>query len=288
MFFLAPFLGVFLILAGCQKQAVTEESSLFPVKAITHSHGLAINLSDSNKLHIATHRGLLVLINEKELYQIGKDQDDYMGFSIHPKEPKVFFSSGHPKTGGNIGVQRSDDAGITWKKISNGVNGPVDFHAMTVSGANPNLLYGWYGGLQRSQDGGKTWEALSTDLQKVIFLLAHPTEENTVYAATAKGLLGSSNKGISWASLSKDLEGDAVIAFGIDPNTPTHMLSFSEKMGLAKSTDEGKTWKKIVQDFGTIMYFAFDPKNPGMVYALNEANKIYKSQDSGNTWTKIY
>ncbi|MBI2030127.1 exo-alpha-sialidase, partial [Candidatus Kaiserbacteria bacterium] len=54
-----------------------------------------------------------MLENEKDLYRVGKSRDDYMGFSPHPTEADVFFTSGHPSRGGNLGFQKSDDGGAT-------------------------------------------------------------------------------------------------------------------------------------------------------------------------------
>src|SRR3990170_2525273 len=68
------------------------ESDLTPTDTITHGHGLAVDVSDPSKVYIATHHGLLLLQNEKDLYRIGKSRDDYMGFSPHPTESNVFFS----------------------------------------------------------------------------------------------------------------------------------------------------------------------------------------------------
>jgi len=96
--------------SGANKnEIISFQSNLTPEESISHGHGLAVDVKDSNKLYIATHYGLFVLINEKNLYRIGKSRDDYMGFVVHPTEPNVFFTSGHPAKGGNLGVQRSDD-----------------------------------------------------------------------------------------------------------------------------------------------------------------------------------
>ncbi len=182
-------------------------NNLYPEQTITHGHGLAVDVGDSNKLYIATHQGLLLLVNEKDLYRVGKSKDDYMGFSPHPADSSVFFSSGHPSLGGNIGFQKSEDGGSSWKKVSNGVNGPVDFHAMAVSPVNSNIVYGWYqGNIQRSADQGKTWEIASRNILAV-YLAADSQDENTVYAATPKGqgVMVSKDKGVSWVSLSQEL-----------------------------------------------------------------------------------
>lgn len=285
--------GIMLLLRGGDN--ATNDSStnnLYPEQAITHGHGLAVDVADPSKLYIATHHGLLVLMNEKDLYRVGKSKDDYMGFSTHPAEANVVFSSGHPSTGGNIGFQKSEDAGVTWLKVSAGLNGPVDFHAMTVSPVNSDLIYGWYqGNIQRSLDQGKTWEIVNSTLLPV-YLTADSQDENVVYAATPKGegVMVSRDKGVTWSSLSPDLAGGAVSVLAIHPQDAKVLLTFSEKLGgLGKSNDAGKTWKKVSEVFNaeTILHIAFSRSNPSVVYALTHENKLYKSSDTGDTWTQI-
>ena len=267
-------------------------SNLYPEQAITHGHGLAVDVVDPNKLWIATHHGLLLLENEKDLYRVGKSKDDYMGLSVHPTDSHVFFTSGHPSFGGNLGFQKSEDNGATWKKISNGANGPVDFHAMTVSPVNPNLVYGWYqGSLQRSEDQGKTWEIVNRDLLPV-YLVADAEDENIVYAATpqGQGVMVSNDKGASWVSLSPELEAGAVSVIAVHPKNSNILMTFSERLGgLGKSTDGGKTFNKMDEDFNgeTILHIAFDKNSSGVMYALTHQNALYKSSDTGETWNKV-
>lgn len=270
----------------------SSSSNLYPEQAISHGHGLAVDVTDPSKVYIATHYGLLVLENEKDLYRVGRSKDDYMGFSPHPTEANVFFSSGHPSTGGNIGFQKSEDSGVTWKKVSNGANGPVDFHAMAVSPVNPNLVYGWFqGNLQRSTDQGNTWEIVNRDLLPVS-LTADTQDENIVYAATpqGQGVMISRDKGATWTSMSPALEGGAISIIAIHPEDSKILLTFSEKLGgLGKSTDGGKTWQKVAEGLNgeTILHIAFSRSTPDSVYALTHQNKLYKSMDAGNTWALV-
>lgn len=283
-----------LVLIKSQQKNPESQSSatLNPEKTISHAHGLAVDAKDPTKLYIATHHGLMVLVNEKDLYRIGDSRDDYMGFSPHPTEANVFFSSGHPSFGGNIGFQKSDDGGFTWKKVSNGIGGPVDFHAMAVSPVNADLIYGWYqGNLQRSLDQGKTWEIVNRDILAV-YLAADSQDENIVYAATPRGqgVLVSRDKGASWISVSKDIEGGAVSVVVVHPENPNMLLVFSEKLGgLGKSVDAGNTWTKADESFNgeTILHIAFDKNNSNVVYALTHENTLYKSTDTGGIWQKI-
>ncbi len=264
----------------------SSSGNLIPIDSITHGHGLAVDAVDSDKVYIATHHGLLVLINEKDLYQIGEKEDDYMGFSPHPTNPKVFFTSGHPSFGGNLGFQKSEDGGFTWRKVSNGVNGPVDFHAMTVSAVNPDVIFGWYqGALQRSADGGKNWEIVTNTSFPIVGLAADPKDENILYAASPQGLMVSQNKGKDWSSLFDGF----VSTIAIDPQNSKDLISFSEKLRLAKSNDAGKNWEQVNESFNgeTPLHTAFDIRKSEVIYTLTEKNSLYKSIDSGTTWTKI-
>lgn len=264
---------------------VNQSKELTPVSSITHGHGLAVDAKDSSKVYIATHHGLLVLLSDKDLFAVGSKRDDYMGFSKHPIDSNIFFSSGHPATGGNIGFQKSEDGGFTWKKISDGLEGPVDFHAMTVSPANPNLIYGWFrGAIQRSIDGGKNWQMFPNNFV-VVNLATDPNDENIVYAASPQGLMVSTDKGEQWNALMDGF----VSTLAVNPKNSQSLISFSEKQRLAKSENGGKTWTKISESFSgeTPLFLAFDSIQPDTIYTLTEKNSLYKSTDSGTIWSKI-
>ncbi|MEK7630654.1 MAG: F510_1955 family glycosylhydrolase [Patescibacteria group bacterium] len=291
--FLLLLVGGAIIYYGGSRESEQQKSELIPVSSITHGHGLALDREDRSKLYIATHHGLLLLKDEKELYRVGSSKDDYMGFSVHPTESNIFLSSGHPVGGGNIGFQRSEDKGFTWKKISDGVNGPVDFHAMAVSPANPSIMYGWYQGtLQRSDDGGIAWKIVNKDILAVQ-LAAHPKDENIIYASTPNGpgVLVSKDKGVTWSDLSDDLRGGQVAVMAINPREPNKMLAYAEKQGgLAGSSDGGETWSNVPEDFEgeTVLYIVYSPHDQNTVYSITHKNSIYKSVNGGEGWVKIH
>ncbi len=265
------------------------ENNLTPVSSFSHSHGIAVDVADPQKIYIATHEGLYLLSRDRDLYQIGKTQDDLMGFNSHPTEAGVFFSSGHPSEGGNIGLQKTTDGGITWKRVSDGLGGRVDFHAMTVSYANPNIIYGFFGDkLQRSVDGGRSWE-YAKGIIAPFSLSSDPKNEDVVFASTQNGVQVSKDGGDTWQSMSPQLEGGAVSIFVLDP-TSAYALVFSEKLsGMGKSIDGGVTWEKMQETFGDgmVLYVAFSKSQPGLVYSLTNKNSVYKSTDSGDTWVRV-
>ena len=267
-------------------------TALTPAQSITHGHGLAVDVLDPNKLYIATHHGLLVLIQDKDLYQVGTSGDDFMGFSAHPTDANMFFSSGHPRTCGNIGFQKSEDGGFTWVKVSDGENGPVDFHSMAISPVNPNLMFGWFEeSLQRSTDQGANWQIVSSELSP-INIVADSQDENVVYASSSQeqGVMVSRDKGESWSALSAELSGGAVSVIAVHLKDSNILFAFSEKLGgLGKSIDAVTNWTKINESFNQelILHIALSKIDPNIVYALTAENKVYKSTDTGETWMLI-
>lgn len=265
------------------------ENNLTPVSSFSHSHGIAVDVSDATKVYIATHEGLFLLRNDTDLFQIGETRDDLMGFSPHPTEATTFFSSGHPARGGNIGFQKTTDGGLSWTRVSDGLGGRVDFHSMTVSRVNPDIVYGFFGGkLQRSMDGGRAWK-YAKGIIAPISLSSDPRNENVVYASTQHGVQVSKDNGDTWESISPQLEGGAVSVFALDPSSG-YVLTFSERLGgMGKSTDGGVSWQKISERFGgeAVLYISYGTSKSGLVYALTNTNSVYKSTDSGNTWAKI-
>jgi photosystem II stability/assembly factor-like uncharacterized protein len=134
--------------------AGAEAVSVSQLKQHTHIHGLAVDRENSGKLLIATHHGLFRAGSDGKAELISPVQD-FMGFTPDPSDPRSLYASGHPSAGGNLGFIASADNGVTWNQVSPGADGPVDFHQMTVSSADPQVLYGAYGALQVSRDAGR-------------------------------------------------------------------------------------------------------------------------------------
>jgi photosystem II stability/assembly factor-like uncharacterized protein len=297
------FFGLVLLLFGVYRSVTFGASDLVltPVPSISyqshnHIHGLGYD-SKNNRLFIATHYGIFIW-KEGKLFQLGQSRDDFMGFSLHPSNPNVVYTSGHPKSGGNMGVLKSDDGGVTFKRIFLGLGGEsVDFHSMIISPANPNVLYGWFQQkLYRTKDGGKSWQlASAVGLPQEGFcwgapcLSADGQKEGTLYAGTPKGLFISHDLGESWRVLNAKLGG--VVGVGSDPANPKRLFAFTQNLGLASSEDGGENWQArnnglrlSPQEF--VFVFAFDRKDSKHLFAA-AGEKVFRSTDGGKNWEKI-
>jgi photosystem II stability/assembly factor-like uncharacterized protein len=276
--------GIWLMATPAENNPETKQSESNIV--LRDAHGLAVDRKDSSKVYVATHTGLLLMNTNNKLQRVSERQDDYMGFSAHPSDPLVFYSSGHSASGGNLGFQKSTDGGKTWDKIADGVNGPVDFHTMTVSQVNPNVVYGVnHGKLQRSNDEGKNWEGVNTNIGNIITLATDQSNENNVFAGTTSGLYISIDNGSSWDKL--NLTG-AVTALTVNPDNDLELYAYANGQGLLTSIDGGKTWKQLDGYKGdTVMHLAIDPQIPTTAYLINQTLEVHKSTDNGQTWSKM-
>jgi len=277
------------------------QANLLPVPSISyqshnHIHGIGYD-SQNQRLFVATHYGLFIWKDGK-LFQLGETRDDFMGFSLHPSNPNVIYTSGHPRGGGNMGVMKSEDGGTSFKRIFQGLSGEsVDFHSMTISPVDPRTLYGWFQGrLYRTKDSGKTWQSASRrglPLEGFCFgapcLTADSKSESILYAGTPNGLMVSRDFGESWSMLNAEL--GAIAGVGVQPNNTKRLFAFTERLRLASSQNGGKSWqannngiKLGNQEF--IFAFAFDRKNPKHVFAATP-EKIFRSADGGERWENI-
>lgn len=280
--------GGFVVFAMNSKGTPKTEAYLTPANNLMDVHGLSVDVADPNQLWIASHSGLFVLKNDKELFKAGSSNDDYMGFAQDPKQSNTFYTAGHNAAmTANKGFQRSDDGGRTWKVIGKGASGQMDdFHALAVSPVDNKIVYGSaMGQLQKSTDGGANWKYVKNAPQ-TIALAASPTEKDTVYAATQNGLKVSTDQGSTWANTG--LDRSTVMAVVINPANPSEMIASTQSQGLLKSSDGGKTWQAVSSNPSqSVMYIAYEKSKPNVIYTIAQDLSLYKTTDSGSTWTKV-
>lgn len=181
------------------------------------------------------------------------------------------------------GVWKSQNAGTTWQPIFDDY--PVasigdialfqpkpDIIWVGTGEANNRNSVSWGNGVYRSGDGGKTFVHLGLEnTHQIGRVLTHPKDSNTVYVA----------------------------AVG-------HLWGYSGDRGLFKTTDGGKTWKKLdkgLPDDGKTgcTDIVMDPTDPNILYAAfyqrlrqpwtfysgGPNGGIFKSTNGGRSWKKL-
>lgn len=262
-------------------------------------HGLAVDPHDPDVLWVGSH-GLLIKVTDRTQWtRVGRAHYDLMGFNVHPVHAGVLLTSGHPGPGdprpNPLGVEISRDGGQTWTPLA--LAGQADFHSMSISPADPNVIYAWsvtgQAGFYRSRAGGRTWELVVTSaLQRVFALAASPARAHEVFAGTASGLLRSTDGGVTWSQVSPRLTGLPVTAVAVHRAHPSVIYAYvaDPQAGLLRSTDAGKTWTPLGLYLGArdaVAHLALHPIELDALYYATFGNDLFWTTDAGKTRIRL-
>lgn len=191
------------------------------------------------------------------------------------------------------GVWKTHDGGQTYTAI--GDNLPtLATSDILADRSNPNTIYvgtgdrvsyGLHGiGVMKSIDGGNTWQTTAlqwpfSDFARIYALEADPTDPQTIYAATDKGLYKTTDGFISVDRINNARAFDV----RFKPNDP-NILYYTAGSAFWKSTDGGNNFapiKTVSQPL--MMRITVSKADPNRVYFSNR-NELYQSYDSGNSF----
>jgi photosystem II stability/assembly factor-like uncharacterized protein len=228
--------------------------------------------------------------------------------------------------GASAAQPQGPDAKLKWRSVGPYIGGRVV--AVTGVPAERDLFYmgAVDGGAWKSTDYGVSWTnitdhrlpgtsdsigaiAVAPSNSKVIYL---GTGESDIRAdvITGDGVMRSDDAGRHWhaAGLS---DTHTISALAVDPHDPDvvyassmgHVFKSNPARGVFKSTDGGKTWKKIlyVDDKTGAIDLVMDPRDSQVLYAAmwqayrtpwklddgGPGSGLYKSTDGGAHWTEI-
>ena len=183
-------------------------------------------------------------------------------------------------TGG--GLWKTEDAGISWKNISDGYFETGSVGAVAVSESDNNIVLVGMGespvrgvmtssgdGVYKSVDGGDTWVHLGLENTKHISQVRiHPSDPNIIYVSAQGSPYGE-----------------------------------TKERGIYRTFDGGKNWENIlfVDPSSGAVDLAMDYTNPRVLYASfwdhqrlpwyvrsgGKGSGIWKSNDGGDTWKKL-
>ena len=272
--------GLAFALIAAQSGAARAET--VDLDRIDHIHGVTVDSEHPERLFLATHSGLFLASPEGNAKRVGGSEDDLMSFAADAESPDTFYASGHPPGGGNLGVMVSRDRGRNWEQLVEGASDPVDFHALAVSPADPNVIYGIYAGLQVSADRGRSWKATGTLPDDTLDLAASAHDSATLFAGTRGGLMVSQDGGESWSAADVQQGPTTLVHVGQDGRA----YAFIYGLGLMASDETATTWELRSDGFADryLIHMASDPSRPEVLHAVVDTGSIVTSRDAGRSW----
>ena len=253
--------------------------------------------------------------------------------------PKTFYIGA---AGG--GVWKTTNGGVTWHAASSGLGSesigdlavaPSDSQIVWAGTGEKNSLRSqyWGDGVYKSTDGGKKWARMGlADSKSIGRIVIHPTDPGIVYVAALGHLWGPNNErgvykttdgGKTWARILFVDDTTGFVDLAMDPADPntlyaaswhrlrwggSHMQGVGKGSGIYKTTDAGKTWKRLTDStlknglpaerMGRIG-LAISAQDPKLVYAMIEVDRgvtepaqgpfggVFRSSDGGAHWTQV-
>lgn len=265
------------LLAGCSAPQGGDEPAADALAALPDVHGLAVDPARHDALLVATHQGL-ARYEDGRWTRASREPLDLMGFAQHPTDASVAWASGHPPTGGALGIVKSTDGGATWRPLA--LPGK-DFHALAVSPADPQRLWGYAAGaLHRSEDGGATWREVGALPPVLRALHGHREARDTLLGTTPAGIARSDDAGATWRTVSP------LPAYAVAVAADGAWFAGAAD-GVHRSTDEGASWTRVGGPPGAVLYVAAHPADAGVAYAATANAGVYRSADRGASWDAL-
>ena len=240
---------------------------------------------------------------------------------------------------GSGGVWHSSNAGTTWKPIFDKYS-TASIGDIAIDTKNPDRIWvgtgesnnrnsvSWGDGIFLSTNGGETFENKGlNNTHHISRVIIDPEDSDKICVCATGHLWGTSgdrgifitkNSGSDWKKMTKGLptaETTGCTDMLIDPTNPKVMYaamyhrlrqpwtftSGDENGGIFKTTNGGKSWKKLTNGLpagatGRIG-LAIYAKNPKIIMALVEAKQtndlsipgsgVYRSEDGGESWVYL-
>jgi photosystem II stability/assembly factor-like uncharacterized protein len=239
-----------------------------------------------------------------------------------PGDPNVVYVAS-----ASGGLWKTTNGGVTWKPIFER-QGTLSIGDIALAPGNADVV--WVGtgesnvrnsvsfgdGVYKSTDGGKTWQHMGLkDTERISAIAINPQNTDIVYIGALghafgpneeRGVFMTTDGGKTWTKTLYIDNQHGVADLEIDSTNPNilyaGMWSFerkpwthrsgSEKGGVYKSIDGGRTWNKLTNGLPKLMGrigIRVAPSNPNVVYVIVEAKDgtLYRSDDRGETFRMV-
>lgn len=210
--------------------------------------------------------------------------------AIDPVDPKIIYA-------GTWHLPwKTTDGGANWRNITKeqGIIDDSDVFSIIIDPKQPSVVYASAcSGIYKSEDATahfRKQQGIPNTARRTRVLMQDPVNASTVYAGTTEGLYQTTNAGATWLPLT----GPEVIINDVyvDPTNNKHVLLATDRGGVQRSEDGGKTFVQANAGFSQrqVETLLVDSRNANTIYAgvLNDKTYggVFVSDDGGGTWSQ--
>jgi photosystem II stability/assembly factor-like uncharacterized protein len=166
----------------------------------------------------------------------GLPSRDVISVTAHTTQPETVYAVVRDE-----GIYRSQDAGKIWRMMDRGPrDGLVQLIHSDMAGS---MQTGWLfaatsNGVRRIMDCFCLWQDAGGLASKVRSIAYEPKQQEHLYAATEKGLFGSTDGGENWTGMTSPISEAVALAFA--PSGTLFVINTDGR--LFRSMDRGATW----------------------------------------------
>ncbi|HEX2252744.1 MAG TPA: hypothetical protein VHQ65_05720 [Thermoanaerobaculia bacterium] len=186
------------------------------------------------------------------------------------------------------GVYRSDDAGLTWERVTNHLPEVYKVTSLWVDPRHPETVFaGTWQRAYRSDDGGLTWRGVFQGMledSEVFAMRPRPGHPGELWASTCGWVYQSRDMGGSWVRHKEGFENRRTPSFEA---LPGGRLLAGTVGGLHVSDDDGRHWRRVGPAELAIHAIAYHPRRPERVFFGTEGSGVWVSRDGGTTVERL-
>lgn len=191
------------------------------------------------------------------------------------------------------GIFKSDDNGVSWRKIPNFNNYVVSIAIDPNNGQNIYALCRESElKVYKSTNSGENWELISTIVNpsgNIPGLFIDPLYSKDLYIGGQKSF-HSSDGGIEWKEIKFIVKDPTFKLVGIDKRHRIYVEDYNWdehlNLRLIRSADFGNNWD-VLQEYPTSSYTYFTETEPFNVIFIESVSTLKISTDDGNSWETI-
>jgi photosystem II stability/assembly factor-like uncharacterized protein len=219
----------------------------------------------------------------------------------------VYVGTGGPmETNFGGAVYKTQDFGMTWRKMNKGADFDYTVVDIAVDPNNNNVVWavtsdfgaaGNAGSLYRSEDGGESWINIMTIGSGFSVVAVNPGDSNIVYTGSGFGIVKHFYDGNNWQYLwpviPETVGCRLVRDIQFDPRNPNIIYAawrnpwFGDFLPkISRSTTGGNVWETYTVDY-QFFALAVHPKDSQVIFGGELSLGVFKSQDHGQTWTPM-